>query len=279
MKKTILLLALSFTLHFSNNAYAQSGNYFSRSLLVIFENTDYKDVMKEDFFLQLAQTGANFTDIKAIIHPSQGNYVALTSGSRNGVFSDRVRDIDARNIVDLLEAKNISWKVYAEDYPGNCFTGKSYKNYVRKHNPFISYLNIQKNSERCSHIVNANQFMEDQKNNNLPEFMFYIPDMDNDAHDTDIHFANNWYKSKFQELFSNAEFLQDTIIITTFDESSHFNFGNQIYTSIIGSNILPGNYSEKLSLYSLLKLFEENWDLGHLTNNDRDANSVPNIWK
>jgi hypothetical protein len=101
------------------------GKYFDRAILVIFENTNYEDAMDQPFFKKLATLGTNLTNFFALTHPSQGNYIGLTSGSLNGVKNDNPIDLNVTNVIDLLESRGISWKVYAEDYPGNCFLGKS----------------------------------------------------------------------------------------------------------------------------------------------------------
>lgn len=144
----IFIFIFFFFLTLSSFAIPRSGKYFDRVIFVVFENTNYSDVIKQDFFAKLAVSGANFTNFMAITHPSQGNYVALTSGSLNGVKNDNNVDLNVYSVVDLLESKGLTWKVYAENYPGNCFIGNYSNGYVRKHNPFISYLNIQKKSSK-----------------------------------------------------------------------------------------------------------------------------------
>ncbi|MCK6598530.1 MAG: alkaline phosphatase family protein [Bdellovibrionaceae bacterium] len=275
----IFIFIFFFFLTLSSFAIPRSGKYFDRVIFVVFENTNYSDVIKQDFFAKLAVSGANFTNFMAITHPSQGNYVALTSGSLNGVKNDNNVDLNVYSVVDLLESKGLTWKVYAENYPGNCFIGNYSNGYVRKHNPFISYLNIQKNPARCANIVEATQFDRDAANGKLPNYVFYIPNLKNDGHDTGVNYANRWYQQRFTPYLSNANFMTNTIVITTFDESSMSSSTNQIYTSIVGINIRQGNYPQPLSTYSLLRLVEENWNLGSLGKEDAKAPAVPNIWK
>lgn len=274
-------LLLFFSLFSAVSVYAvpRVGAKFDRIVFVIFENKNYSDVMRQPFFRQFAASGAHFTSFKAITHPSQGNYVALTSGSLNGVKGDGVVDINTYNIVDLLEAKRMTWKIYAENYPGNCFTGKSSGDYVRKHNPFISYLNIQKNPVRCANIVDSTQFDRDASSGTLPNYIFYIPNMKNDGHDTNVAYADKWFQNRFLPFLTNQKFMQDTIVISTFDESELWNPGNQIYATIVGPMVKPGNYNDSLNLYSLLKLVEDNFGLGNLGKNDLTARPIPNIWK
>ncbi len=274
-------ISLAIFILFSTQTFAMTakGKYFDRVITVIFENKNYSDVMKQTFFAELANKGANFSNFLALTHPSQANYIALTSGSTYGVTDDSVVDVNAKNIVDLLEAKNISWKVYAEDYPGNCYVRATNRNYARKHNPFISYLNIQKNPSRCANIVNAIQFDQDAKTGNLPSYVFYVPNNKNNGHDTSVAYADRWYGQKFKPYVSDSQFMQNTILISTFDESEQSAQKNQIYTSIVGSSVVVGTFAEALNIYSLLNMVEDNFSLGSLGKGDLTARPVPNIWR
>jgi hypothetical protein len=80
-------------------------------------------------------------------------------------------------------------KTYQELYPGNatyCFTDaySVERKYCRKHNPYMSYININRNVTRCGlRIVNAVQLDIDLDSGNFPQYSFYTPDLDNDAHE------------------------------------------------------------------------------------------------
>lgn len=256
-----------------------TGKYFDRAIFVIFENTNYADAIRQPFFKQLADTGAHLANFTALTHPSQGNYIALTSGSLNGVHGDANYDLEVSHVLDLLEMKHLTWKVYVEGYPGNCFTGASSLGYARKHNPFISYLNIQRNPVRCANIVDASQFDRDAANGTLPNYVFYVPDLKNDGHDTGVNFADSWYRQKFSPYLNNTQFMTNTVLISTFDESASYLDRNQIYASIVGPMVKPGLVTTALNIYSLLNLVEENWSLGNLGKLDASATPIPNIWQ
>jgi hypothetical protein len=279
MRKFNGLLLLLVTLFYAAAPQAaESGKYFDRVITVIFENTNYSDALAQPFFKKLATGGANFSNFLALAHPSQGNYIALTSASLNGVTGDGSVTLNVPNVIDLLEAKGLTWKVYAENYPGGCYTGAETGRYVRKHNPFISYADIQKNPARCAHIVEAAAFDSDAISGTLPNYVFYIPNLDNDAHDTGVAFADRWYSGKFSRYIVDPNFMARTILVSTSDESGA-SAKNQIYTSIFGPSVRPGNYPASLNIVSLLKLVETNWNLGNLGKGDMNAPDIPNIWQ
>lgn len=240
-------------------------------LVVIFENTDYEKTINQPFFARLSNEGVNLTNMRAEIHPSQGNYIALTSGDSYGVNHDRNITLDVKHIGNLLEEHGKNWKVYAQDWPGDCFLGARSGRYVRKHVPFLSYKNVTSSPEQCSHIVDANELTRDIANNTLPEVAFYIPNLDNDAHDTSIEFADQWYQEFMGPLLKDPKFVDNLVLISTFDENGG-SPGNQIYTSLWGPTVKAGSEIDQLfDHYSLLRMIEDIFGLGQLTAKDRNA--------
>jgi len=249
------------------------GKYFDNVFLMIFENQAYIDVVENADFINFANKGVLLTQFYARAHPSQPNYITIIAGETMGVSDDNNQDIDANSIVDLLEAKGVSWKSYDEDYPGDCYTGSESGNYFRKHNPFISFLNIQNDSIRCAKIVEGGQFDNDLSDpENLPQFMFYTPNMNDDGHNTNLDTAGNFLTSFFNSRLEN--FPSNTLIIITWDEGEGAEYDtNHIYTALVGSMIPKGTTDNtNYGMASFTRLLEENWDLGTLGRGDADAN-------
>ncbi|CAO3621712.1 unnamed protein product [Cunninghamella blakesleeana] len=283
---TSFILLISTLLTFGNCAANQTstssivhGKFFDRVVIFIFENQDYSKVIKNKYFKSLPKkhNGILLTNYFATTHPSQPNYIALISGSTAGTKEDDKSDIKRQNIVDLLEKKKITWKSYQEDYPGNCNTKMDIKNYARKHNPFMSFVNISKNKKRCANIVNSKQLDEDIKNNQVPQFVFYTPDLKNDAHDTNIKYASRWFKKYLEKRINNKAFNQKTMFVVTFDEDDGGG-NNKVYTSLFGPDFHPHNTSgkdkKKYNHYSLLRTIEDNWNLGTLKQHDEKATPI-----
>src|SRR4051812_12281224 len=64
---------------------------FDHVVMVIEENRAYSDIIgsgSAPYINSLAQNGANFTHSQAVVHPSTPNYLALFSGSTQGVNDD-----------------------------------------------------------------------------------------------------------------------------------------------------------------------------------------------
>src|SRR4051812_41136465 len=98
MRRISEISCAALALLFSVSTFAAAkGRRFDRAIFVMFENANYADAIKQPFFRQLADHGAHFSNFLALTHPSQGNYVGLTSGSLQGVRDDRNVNLAAKN--------------------------------------------------------------------------------------------------------------------------------------------------------------------------------------
>lgn len=248
----------------------------SKVVLIIFENKNSDPVREQSFFGKLAREGADFTNFYAIAHPSQPNYIALISGSTDGVNGDSCVRLDRPHLGRALT----SWKSYAEGYPKNpkakCDRRPTIGRYARKHEPFLSFADIQ-DSPTCEHITDLKDFFRDAKAHQLPDFSLVIPDLDHDAHDKPIKDANDWFEKKFSPVIKDAEFKRDVLFIVTFDENDD-NFlkktGNLIYTVFWGGAVTPQTVSDVYDHYDLLRTLEEIFDVSPMTQNDRNARPI-----
>lgn len=99
----------------------------------------------------------------------------MITGDPHGINDDSSSTIAVPSLVDLLEAKNKTWKTYQEGYPsGTCYTGDRKGKYARKHNPFISIKNIQSDPKRCAKIVGAEKLQIDIDSKQVPDYVWYV---------------------------------------------------------------------------------------------------------
>ncbi len=266
---TLSLLTLSISAHATN---------FNKVLVIVFENTEYSKAISQPFFSSLVKEGALLTNFKAAIHPSQGNYIAMIAGTTFNIINDKPIDLNERHIGDILEDAKKDWKIYAEDYPGNCFLGKNSGDYARKHVPFLSFTNVQSSPTRCAKVVEGKEFFADFAKGSLKDFSMYIPNLKNDGHDTGVAIGDKWFKQNFDSILHSPKFPKDLLVVVTFDEGT--TPINQIYTLLYGANIQPGTQSARPNnFYTLLRTYEDNLGLGSLNKNDLSAQIIDDIWK
>src|SRR6476469_5733778 len=91
-------------------------------VLVMFENKKYSQIngsSSAPYLNSLAGQGAKFSQSFAITHPSQPNYIALFSGSTQGVTDDScpTRQFTAPNLGSQLLGAGLTFTGYSEDLP------------------------------------------------------------------------------------------------------------------------------------------------------------------
>ncbi|MDE2490887.1 MAG: hypothetical protein KGM24_08565 [Elusimicrobia bacterium] len=252
---------------------------FSKIMIVIFENTNYPEALKQPFFKRFAETGALLTNYHAITHPSQPNYVALVAGDTMGVIDDGHYDIVGKSLADLLAAKGVSWGVYAENLRGVCAKADKQGLYRRKHEPFISFKNVQSDPRLCRRIRPASALAGDIKAGRVPDFSLYIPNMNDDAHDTNAAYADKWFRRRFGPILADKKLMKTLVVVATFDEDWKTQ-QNHIYTALNGAGVEPGARSDaRWDHYSLLRTVEDAFALGTLGRNDAKAAPIEGIWR
>jgi phospholipase C len=261
----IIVFVMNNVAHLSVTA-APSGKYFDRIFIMMFENQWIKETIQQPYFASLLKNGTLLSEYHGVTHPSQPNYITQLGGDFFGIATDDYVTLNVTNLVDLMEPHGLTWKSYQENYPGNCFDGE-YNNhlYARKHNPFIIFENIRNNKQRCSNIVNSDQLDIDIRNGQLPNLMYYTPNLNNDGHDTGVKYADEYLSQMLPKYLKDSRFMSDrTLIFITFDEDDYIH-DNGVYTMLIGSMVQKGAVDNTMySHYSLLRTIEDNWNLGTL---------------
>ncbi|KAH9991860.1 phosphoesterase family-domain-containing protein [Russula vinacea] len=265
-----------------------SGKAFHRIIHIWLENTDFLSANSTAAFNDLATQGIRLDQYCALTHPSEPNYVASVGGDFFGMGDDNLYNIppNISTVVDLLEAKNISWASYQENIPfdgyeGFNYTSKNYVNtsapdyvyYVRKHNPTIIYDSVASVPSRLARHRNFNDFAADVNASALPQWMFVTPNMVDDGHDTSVDYAASWLQYWLVPLLNDTNFNDNnTLIVLTFDENESYTENNCVLALLLGGAV-PNNArgttdSTYYTHYSLLSTVEANWGLGSLGRGD-----------
>ena len=248
---------------------------FSHVYVIVLENTEFSGIVgsgKAPYINSLIAKYGLSTKSYAVAHPSEPNYIALTSGGTQGITDDGTYNLGVNNVFDQVEASGRTWAAYQQGYPGGCYTGSSAAavvdgagkagGYVRKHNPAISYSSISGNPARCANISSFANFDPAAAN-----FEFITPNLINDMHDGTVADGDNFLKAFLPQITGSSAFA-NSVVFVTFDEgTSNVNGGGQIATIAITPNMTPGyKATATYTHYSLLRTIEQAWGLPYLGN-------------
>lgn len=248
-------------------------------VIVIEENKGFEQIIGNDaapYLKSLVREAALLTQSYAVAHPSQPNYLALFSGSTQGVTDDSCpHQFTGDNLAADLERHHMRFALYAEALPevgfNSCIAGR----YFRKHNPAANW---QGANVKAASIRPLTDFPSDYAK--LPEVSFVIPDIINDMHDdvppASIATGDAWLKEHLSG-YAKWALRHNSLLIITWDEddSSH---GNRIATLLVGEMIQPGLSSAPVNHYDVLRTLTVLYGLEPLGGLD-STHPITGIWR
>jgi len=266
---------------------------FNHIFLILMENHDYSQIIGSSsapYINSLAKTGAISTNYHAVGHPSEPNYLALTSGNSFSSNSCVTGDgdptgaclVNATNITDRLKLAGKRWKGYMESMPSPCYLTDSGE-YAVRHNPFPYYQDIQLNSRRCdNHDVRYSQLSTDlTSTSTTPNYAFITPNVCDDMHDCSVSTGDKWLAANVPPILkSPAWTTQHSMMMIVWDECGACTDPNNQVPFIMlgspGSGVRSGGFRSSISYnhYSLLKTIESSWGLPAMTASDSDASPM-----
>lgn len=262
---------------------------FTHIVIIMLENKDFGEVIndpKMPIFNKLAQNYTLLTQYYAIGHPSLPNYIALIGGDTFGITTDCTDcNINAPSLPDLIEASGRTWKTYQQDMPSPCYSESSFKNYVKRHNPFIYFDPIRLDQTRCEkNIVPLTMLQTDADAGQLPNFMFISPNICNDAHDCNLDYADEELTDELNTLVPALDKTAEPyLIVLNWDEGNANTTtsccglpeqaGGRIAVVLISPQVKNGFQDDTpYTHYSLLKTIAEAWSLPYLGHAADDNN-------
>ena len=233
---------------------------FSHVVVVVEENHSYPDVIGNSampYLNGLAQQYGLAAQYYSNAHPSLPNYFMLTTGlleTATDTFSGTISD---DNVIRELIKAGKSWKCYEESLPPTGPAADVYP-YVRRHNPFSYFSDVQGSAPQAANIVSTTQLATDIANNSLPQYSFIAPDMLNDGHDGSLAQADTWLQTNIAPLLASSAFEASGLLIITFDEGAQSDIaygGGHVATVIISSKSKKNYTSQTFYQHpSLLRL-------------------------
>ena len=241
---------------------------FSHAYVIVLENKAYEQIVAQHEAPYLDELIARYglaESYQAVAHPSQPNYLALASGSTQGVSDDDPHDVTAPTVFDQLEQVGRSWRVYAENVPPGCFRGATAAGgrdgpgtYVRKHDPATSFTGVIRSPARCANIQDLTAF-----DPAAADLEFIIPNLCHDMHDCSVADGDAWLRTFVPRILGSPAFQSGGALFITFDEGSESaKASNHVATIVVGPSVPRGFRSATPHThYSLLRTIQDSWGL------------------
>jgi hypothetical protein len=268
------------------------------------------------FITQLAQTQGLATYYFGTTHPSLPNYLATIAGDYFGVQDDNdscyvqpgptpgCHKVNAPNIVDQLEQKNISWEALMESAPTVGYLGSRYpvsatdqKLYAQKHNPFVYFDDVVGSPARMAKIkpFDLTSFKAELS---LPQamarFVYIAPNQCNDQHSTGgnipagsadcstdaltLAAGDAFLKNTVTAITASPSFTDHSAIFIVWDENDYSGQltccgpsptgvgGGHATAIVVTKNGKPRKSARPYDHYSLLATIEDGFDVPRLAN-------------
>ena len=249
---------------------------YDHVVVVVMENKSIGGIVANStdapYINSLLSSSVNFTQSYAVAHPSEPNYLALFSGSTQGITDDSCpHNFSTDNLGNQLIAAGYTFAGYSETMPSIGYTGCAYgtSGYVRRHNPWVNFSNLSP-STNLPYTSFPTDFTQ------LPTLSFVIPNLCNDMHDCSVSIGDSWLSSHISNYINWAK-THNSLLILTWDEDDDLATANHIITLFAGANIKPGAYGESINHYSVLRTLEDMYGLAALGNASA-ATPITDVW-
>jgi phosphatidylinositol-3-phosphatase len=218
----------------------------------------------------LVPQGVLLRNSHAVAHPSEPNYLALFSGSTQGIAGDPCPVyLSAPNIATRLAAAGKTFGGYSESMPYDGYTKCYTALYARKHNPWVDFRNVSPTDNLVYHGFPS-----------APQSLVWItPNLCHDTHDCALSAGDKWLSDNLPRIIA-WDRSHDGLLVVTWDEAEPDNdASNHIPTLLVGPMVRSGADSlQRLDDYALLHTIETILGLPCIAK-DCTAPVISGIWQ
>lgn len=253
-------------------------------VIVIDENHGFSQIIgstNAPYINSLTNLGALFTSSHGVTHPSQPNYLALFSGSTQGVTDDTCpppgSPYTTPNLGYNLLTKGFSFAGYSENLPivGSTICTNGSHGYVRKHNAWVDWQGTFSNQYSTAHNLPLTSWPSNDFTQ-LPTVSFVVPTLGNDMHDGTIKTGDTWLKNHIDSYVKWA-MTHNSLLILTYDEDNHTST-NTIPTIFVGPMVKQKvRIGGSVNHYNMLRTIEDMYGTSY-AGASATAAPITNVW-
>jgi hypothetical protein len=229
---------------------------------IVFENKSYAQIIgspSAPYLNGLVGVCGLATDYHAVAHPSLPNYIAMTSGSTQGITDDTGPTLHPLITPSLFSQLGTGgWRALQESMPSSCYQYNSGL-YAARHNPPAYFADLR-----------ADCLLQDVPLGPTPDvsarFTFVTPNLCNDMHSSpcastspaEVAAGDAWLAQFLPLVLETPEYRAgSTAVFITWDEDDNTAI-QHIPTLVVAPSVQPGTAVETtFDHYSLLRTTEE----------------------
>jgi hypothetical protein len=249
---------------------ASSGGSYSHIVWVVMENHGYDQIVNSSsatYIHSLMSTYGALTNMFAESHPSLPDYIAMTSGSTQGITDDNGPSTHPLNVENIFHQLPFGGsRSLEESMPSNCYTSNS-GNYAVRHNPETYYTNLGTDCAHYNVPLGASPDLS-------AKFTFITPNLCHDMHSNScsgssdvIKQGDDWLRSFVPQLMNTAQYQAgNTALFITWDEDQGSE-GNHIPTIVIDPNsphTTSACQGTRYTHYSMLRYVEDKFGVARI---------------
>ncbi|MBN8676879.1 MAG: PKD domain-containing protein [Chitinophagales bacterium] len=234
------------------------------------------------YFNSLANNGAKFSNSFGVFNSSQPNFLALFSGSNQGVTNDNLipAPFTTANLGRALQDAQKTYTTFSENLPSVGFNGGTSGNYTRAHNPAANWMGNGQNQIPAT----TNQPFSAFPTNfdNLPSVSFVVPDLCGGGHNAcqptnnGVSQFDNWIQTNL-DAYKQWCVDNNSLLIVTYDENA-FNGNNKVSTVFYGAHVANGDYPQTINHYNVLRTIEEAFRLNVHAGEAANVTPIEDCW-
>jgi hypothetical protein len=225
--------------------------HYGHVVWILLENVGYSvtDSTSAPYLRSLASSCGLATQDYAVSHPSLPNYVALTSGSTQGIADDGEPSAHPLSVPSIFSELSGNWTSLVESMPSKCDHVTSGE-YAARHNPAVYYQGL---SATCA----RNDVPLTLPLDLTKAFTFIVPNVCNDMHSCPVATGDQWLRRIVPLIVASSQYQSRSLaLFITFDENDAQS-SNRVPTWVIAPSVPRGvRVGVRYSNYSLLRTSE-----------------------
>jgi hypothetical protein len=221
---------------------------------IVMENHAYSQIAgsaSAPYLNRLARSCGLATRFSAETHPSLPNYIAMTSGSPQGIGDDAgpsAHRLTAASLFSQLAPGG--WRALQESMPSPCALSDAGR-YAVRHNPAAYYTRLRS-------ACRADDVPLTSTPNLTARFTFVTPNVCHDMHDCSVATGDAWLKGFVPKVLASPQYRAGrTAVFVTWDEDDHSS-ANHVATLVLAPSVKRGmKAGAAFDHYSLLRTTEQ----------------------